>query len=191
MLPSLDKIWSFLTNDPLGLIILSIIASVIGCIIYESFKKLLKIILKKYKYRKFVKHLISVATAYVHGQRAALISRSAGGKSTFWAADYIISFIKSSVILLAVLLVTIIIMIIIPPMFYWVPVCATSVYITIAIRLIRRNLKYFDMTLDMILGEEYLKKEQEGYIQYWDKLTKKKKGGNQSSDLHSEANKKE
>lgn len=54
MMQSLDIIWSFLTSDPLGLIILSIIASVIGCIIYESFKKLLKIILSKYKYRKFV-----------------------------------------------------------------------------------------------------------------------------------------
>ncbi len=190
MMQSLDIIWSFLTSDPLGLIILSIIASVIGCIIYESFKKLLKIILSKYKYRKFVKHLVSAATAHVHGQRAALISLSEGGRSSFWAADYIISFMKSSVILLAVLLVTIIILIIIPPIFYWVPICASSVYITIAIRLIRRNLKFFDMTLDKILCEEYLKKEQEGYVQYWDKLTNRKKES-QNSDLHSERSKKE
>lgn len=188
MMQLLDNVWSFLTVNPFGLVVLSIIASIIGSIIFESIKRLLKFSLRKYKHRKFIKFLVKTATAHVHGQRAALISMGGGAKASFWAADYIISFIKASVIILAVLLVTIIIMMIIPSLFYWLPICAASIYITIEIRLIRRNLKYFDMTLDMLFGEEYLKKEKEGYIQYWDELTKKK---SKNKELHSEENKKE
>lgn len=173
-----NSIWTFLTATPLGLVVMSIVASILGGIIYEILKKECKTVLRKYRYQRFVKYLVKTATAHVHGQRAAIVSLGAGAKQSFWAADYIISFVKSSVIILAVLLITIIIMIIIPPIFYWVPICAASIFITIKIRLIKRNLRYFDMSVDMIFGKEYLEKEKEGYIEYWDQITKRRKVDN-------------
>lgn len=172
---ALNNIWTFLTATPLGLVIMSIFASILGGIIYELLKKCCKTILRKYNHRRFIKYLAKMATAHVHGQRAAIVSLGAGAKQSFWAADYIISLIKSSVIILAVLLITIIILIIIPPIFYWIPICIVSIFITVRVRLIKRDLQYFDMSVDMMFGKEYLEKEKEGYMEYWDQITKRQK----------------
>lgn len=75
-----------------------------------------------------------------------------------------------------VLVITLIVFYLLPPFLYFLPVVVSSIYLTILFRKFRRNQKYFDMSLDLMFGEEYLKKEKEGYQEYWKNMGQKDKG---------------
>ena len=85
---------NFLTKNPFGLIILSILSGVVGNWLFSVLKLLYKKFVVKYQHRSFVKHLVEIATAHVHGQRAVKIKFGTPAQAAMWAADYIINYIK-------------------------------------------------------------------------------------------------
>ena len=51
--------------------------------------------------------------------------------------------------------------------------------LSIRIKILKRHLFYFDKTVEMMFGENYLEREQDSYVKYWDSLCKKKKDNNE------------
>lgn len=174
------KSWAFLISDPIGLVILSIISSIIGTLLYECTKRSIKIGVKKYKKGRFIKHLTIIATSFIHGKRAVYVQYGTTAQQTFWAADYIISIVKHIGYILGLLLVLCILLIILPLSLYWFPVIIVSIMLSIRIKILKRHLFYFDKTVEMMFGENYLEREQDSYIKYWDSLCKKKKDNNET-----------
>lgn len=72
-----------------------------------------------------------------------------------------------------VLVCTLIFFYLFPPILYWFLVICSSIWLTILFRGMRLNQKYFDMSLDLMFGKEYLKKEEDGYKEYWKNMEQK------------------
>ena len=166
------EIINFLTKNPLGLILLSILSGVIGNALYGLLKIIYKRLIKHYRHRRFVKCLIKTATAHVYGQRAAKIAQGTPAQAAIWAADFVIDYTKHVEIILGLLLVLGILLIVLPIYLYWLPVIVISIVITIRYKLVKSQLKFFDMTEDLVFGKKYLETEKEGYTKYWDSLFK-------------------
>ena len=168
---------NFLTKNPFGLIMLSIISGIIGNWLFSILKLLYKKTMTKYHHRSFIKILMKVATAHVHGQRAVKIKYGTPAQAAIWAADYVIEYIKHVSIILGLIMILCILLVVLPLYLYWLPIILISIAITIRYRLMKRLLKFFDMTEDLVFGKEYLETEKEGYTKYWDSLFKSKDSG--------------
>lgn len=164
------SIFKFLTEDPMGLVILSIISSIIGAVIFELLKKSYKMVLRKYKRKRFASYLTNAAVAHICGQRAAQITLGNISQNTFWAADYIITYIKHVSIILGLLLLLCILLLFLPSDLYWLPIIIVSVIVTFRYKLLKRHWKMFNMTEDKVFGNKYLEREKEGYMKYWDSI---------------------
>lgn len=181
----MSSIFQFLTEDPIGLVILSIISSIIGGIIFELLKRSYKNVLRKYKRRKFVKYLTNVAVAHICGQRAVQIRLGDISQNTFWAADYVITYVKHIGVILGLLLLLCILLLILPSELYWLPIVIISIIVTFRYKLLKRHCDLFNMIEDMVFGKKYLEKEKEGYMKYWDSIYNKKEHKN-IDDVHND-----
>lgn len=181
----MDKISStiiFLTKDPLGLIILSIMSSIIGAILYNLILRTYHYIIKKYKRKKFTNYLIKVATGYVYGYRASYVRFGTMTQNVVWGADYIItSLIHISIIIISLILLCVF-LILLPSILDWIPIVIISILIAFRYKILKRHLNYFNMTVDNVFGEEYLKKEKEGYMGYWDSICNKDNNQEENSN---------
>ena len=168
------EIVNFLTKNPFGLILLSILSGVVGNWLYSILKLLYKKTITKYHHRSFVNVLVKIATAHVHGQRAVKIKFGTPAQAAIWAADYVIEYVKHVSVLLGLIMILGILLVVLPLYLYWLPIIVISIAITIRYKLIKRLLKFFNMTEDLVFGKKYLKTEKEGYTKYWDSILKQK-----------------
>ena len=74
--------------------------------------------------------------------------------------------------IISILVLTLIALYLLPPILYFLPVVVSSIWLSILYKKFRRNQKYFDKSLDLMFGEEYLEKEKEGYQEYWKSMGK-------------------
>ena len=169
------EIVDFLTKNPFGLILLSILSGVIGNFLFYLLRITYKISIKHYRHRRFVNSLMRIATAHIYGQRAMKIALGTPAQATVWAADFVIEYIKHIAVMLGLLLILAIMLIVLPTYLYWLPVIGISIIFTIRYKLMNRLLKFFNMTEDLVFGKKYLETEKEGYTKYWDSLFEPKK----------------
>lgn len=158
---------NFLTTNPVGLILLSILSGIVGNCMFSLLKTLFGMIIKKHRHHRLTKKLVEIATAHIYGQRAATIKRGTPAQSSIWVADFIIEYIKHIAIILGLLISLGILLIILPLYLYWIPIIISSIAIVFRYKMMKRLLNFFGMTEDLIFGEQYLKTEKEGYTQYW------------------------
>ena len=52
----------------------------------------------------------------------------------------------------------------------------------------KRLLKFFNMTEDLVFGKKYLETEKEGYTQYWDSIFKTKDSNKEESEVDNPKN---
>lgn len=166
------KIVSFLTRNPFGLILLSILSGIIGNWLFSLLKVVYRKLIKHYRHRRFVNRLVKMATAHIYGQRAAKIALGTPAQAAIWAADFVMNYVKHVAIILGLLLLLGIILIVLPAYMYWLPVTIISIIISIRYKLMKRLLNFFEMTEDLVFGKKYLESEKEGYTKYWDSLFK-------------------
>ena len=172
----------FLTKNPFGLILLSIISGVIGNFLFNLLRISYKRLMKHYRHRRFVNDLVKIATAHIYGQRAAKIAFGTPAQAAIWAADFVVDYIRHIAIMLGLLIILGILLIVLPVYLYWLPVIVISISITIRYKLMKRLSKFFELTEDLVFGKKYLETEKEGYTQYWDSLFKPK----ESTEVKSE-----
>ena len=168
------KIVDFLTKNPFGLILLSILSGVIGNGLFCILRLIYKKAMAKYHHHSFVNVLVKIATAHVHGQRAVKIKFGTPAQAAIWAADYVIEYVKHVSVILGLIMILGILLVVLPLYLYWLPIIVISIAITIRYKLIKRLLKFFNMTEDLVFGKKYLKTEKEGYTKYWDSILKQK-----------------
>lgn len=168
------EIVDFLTKNPFGLILLSILSGVIGNLLFYLMKITYTKSIKHYRHRRFANLLMKIATAHIYGQRAMKIAFGTPAQAAIWAADFVIEYIKHIAVLLGLLLTLAILLIVLPMYLYWLPVIGISIIFTIRYKLMKRLLEFFNMTEDLVFGKEYLKTEKEGYTKYWDSIFKPK-----------------
>ena len=182
------EIVNFLTQNPFGLILLSILSGVVGNWLFSILKLLYKKTMVKYHHRSIVKVLVKIATAHVHGQRAVKIKYGTPAQAAIWAADYVIEFIKHVSIILGLIMILGIMLVVLPLYLYWLPIIIISIAITIRYKLMKRLLKFFNMTEDLVFGKKYLETEKEGYTQYWDFIFKTKDSNKEESEVDNPKN---
>ncbi len=138
----------------------------------------------KYHHRSFVNDLVKIATAHIYGQRAAKIKFGTPAEAAIWAADYVIEYVKHVSVILGLIMILGILLVVLPLYLYWLPIIVISIAITIRYKLMKRLLKFFNMTEDTVFGKKYLETEKEGYTKYWDSILKQK----DSDDIESNDN---
>lgn len=181
------KIVNFLTKDPFGLILLSIFSGVVGNWLFSILKLIYRKTMAKYHHHSFINNLVKIATAHVHGQRAAKIKFGTPAQAAIWAADYVIEYVKHVSVILGLIMILGILLVVLPLYLYWLPIIVISIAITIRYKLMKRLLKFFNMTEDFVFGKKYLETEKEGYTKYWDSIFKQK----DSEKIESEGNQSE
>lgn len=169
------KIIAFLTNNPWGLIILSVLSGLLANLIFLLLKISYKKASKSYKHHKFVKYLTNSAIAHIYGQRSAKIMFGTVSQNVIWAVDIVLTMIRRISIIICLLVLLCIMLIILPAYLYWLPIIVISILITLKGKELKMYWDFFNMTEDKVFGEEYLKLEKEGYEKYWDKLVKEEK----------------
>lgn len=168
---------NYLTKDSIGLIVLAIMTSFLSSILYSACQYLFKKVCKQYKHKKQISYMMKSAVSFIYGARAVKIQcEDDGALQSFWAADFIMTAICYVLKIVLVLGLTLIVFYLLPPFFYFLPVIVSSICLTLLFKKFRRNQKYFDMSLDLMFGEEYLQKEKEGYQGYWKNMMLKDKG---------------
>lgn len=176
---SIEQITSFLTNNILGLIILSVMSSLLASFFYGRLKKVFMLFVKKYRKRNFIKYLTKTAISFVYGYRFAYASKGTHFQQIVLIGDYIVDIIILVGKIIFTLLVSIILLLVVNSIFSWVIVVITSFIVTLQYKKLKVILLHYNQGLEMIFGEEALKQEKEGYIQYWDRLTKKQEENNE------------
>ena len=167
----------YLTKDSIGLIILAVMTSFLSSVLYSVCQWLLKKANKHYKHRKHISYMVKSAVSFIYGARAVKVQLEKNSAlQAFWAADFIMTAICYALKIVLVLVITLIVFYLLPPFLYFLPVVVSSIYLTILFKKFLRNQKYFDMSLDLMFGEEYLQKEKEGYQEYWKNMGQKEKG---------------
>ena len=182
----ISNIINYLTTDPKGLIILAVMTSLFSSIVYSVCQWMLKKGVKHYKCKKHISNMVKSAIAFIYGARAVTVQLEKNGAlQSFWAADFIMTAINYALKIISILVLTLIALYLLPPNLYFLPVVVSSIWLSILYKKFRRNQKYFDKSLDLMFGEEYLEKEKEGYQEYWKSMGKNqedKKKTNQKAE---------
>ena len=168
------NIINYLTKDPVGLIILGVMTSLLSSVIYSISQWGINKTIKHCKKRKHISFMVKAAVSFIYGARAAKVHNDKNGAlQSFWAVDFVMNALNYMVKIIFVLVCTLIFFYLFPPILYWFLVICSSIWLTILFRGMRLNQKYFDMSLDLMFGKEYLKKEEDGYKEYWKNMEQK------------------
>ena len=157
----------FFKSNLFGLIILSILTSIIWALIYEKAKE-------QIKRRGNIKHLASIGVLYTMGYRTAY----AQSKGTFHQILFVITFVTEILCnlgwIIVYLLFAIASLLIFNEYLNWIPCIIFSTLITFKYKNLKWYYKYFSETINAVYGDEYLKAEKEAMKSYWNELHKPK-----------------
>lgn len=168
----IGKIFEYLTTTPIGLVILSISSSMIGALLLTLLKRVYKFLLRRYNRYRFSKWLVRTLTYYSHGYRTAYAQNGTTALQAFWAANYVMDYIKGVAAMLSLLLLLVIFLIILPTTLFWLPIVVISPMLSIKYLLLKRQKKLFNMGLKAMFGEKFFKAEKERNNQYIESLLK-------------------
>ena len=170
----MNEIWSFLTLDRTGLVILAIITGITTNAIYALLKHFCK--KSRHKFNKYIfkRNLVKIATSFCQGSRAQYAKQGTTFQQALLVGEYIIETIIQVTWIISILLLTIICLLVLYSNLFWLPIIISSAILTVRIKIFKRHLMYFKQTFTLGFGEKYFEDEQIGYTQYWDKLFKKK-----------------
>jgi hypothetical protein len=168
----IEYMFEYLTTTPTGLVVLSISSSMIGALLLALLKRVYKFLLRRYNRYRFSKWLVRTLTYYSHGYRTAYAQHGTTALQAFWAANYVMDYIKGIAAMLSLLLLLVIFLIILPTTLFWLPIVVISPVLSIKFLLLKRQKKLFNMGLNTMFGEKFLKAENERYNQYIESLLK-------------------
>lgn len=178
----ISNIINYLTTDSIGLIILAVMTSLFSSMVYSVCQWMLIKGVKHYKCKKHISNMVKSAIAFMYGARAVTVQLEKNGAlQSFWAVDFIMTALNYALKIISILVLTLIALYLLPPILYFLPIVVSSIWLSILYKKFGRNQKYFDKSLDLMFGEEYLEKEKEGYQEYWKSFGKKQEGKNQTA----------
>lgn len=127
--------------------------------------------------------MVKSAVSFIYGARAVTVQLEKNSAlQSFWAADFIMTAINYALKIISILVLTLVALYLLPPILYFLPIVVSSIWLTILNKKFRMNKKYFDMSLDLMFGEEYLEKEKEGYQKYWKSMGKNQNDKKQTTE---------
>ncbi len=172
----MDNIFTYITQNPIGIALLAIISSIIGSLLYDLFRRYLNKSSDRIKRRKFTKRLVRIAESFGYGSRTMYASQKGSFHQALIVGDFIIKIVVIIGKILFVTLSSILLSLIFRDFVISIPliIVVLSLVITILYKELRRAIKYYSMCYKYVFGEKYFESELDGQKEYWDSLYKKK-----------------
>ena len=164
----------FFMNSIWGIIVLSIIGSILATLLSKGVSRLYSIIIKHFKKKKRVKYLVESGVYFGLGSKTAYAKE----EGSFHQALLVGHLLKDIITEIGVILFEAIVALVLIVVFrnYWLslPIIITicSFVVSIEYRKLKNNLLSYDTVFKYVYGDEYYKSEMDGIKEYWDSITK-------------------
>lgn len=150
---------NFFTNTLFGVILCSIIASLLATLLY-------KVVEHRIKVRHAKSIFYDKAFAFMLGARAAM-AKTSSYKQILLVGDYIIDIMRYSLHIILYAFITLIVVILLRNGILWgLPIIISAFFITFDLLKINQLRKYYEQNIELIYGKEYLDRELESAIDF-------------------------
>lgn len=155
----METVSNFFTNTLFGVILCSIIASLLATLLYKMVERRIK-----------VHHAKSIfydkAFAFMLGARAAM-AKTSSYKQILLVGDYIIDIMRYSLRIILYAFIAVIMVVLLRNGILWgLPIIISAFFITFDLLKINQLRKYYEQNVELIFGKDYLDREFESAIDF-------------------------
>ena len=162
----------FVTKNIFGIILFNVFCGIIGSVVGAL---LYKMMLRKYKKRRFKRFLIKSGTYFGSDSRTVYAMNKTSFHQSLLVGDYLIQILVSIAKLIMSGIVALALIVILRAFWVSSPIIIglAGLFCGIESRKLRDYLRIYHEMFRYVYGEDYFKSEIEGIKQYWDKTTGK------------------